>query len=205
MEVRMAAWKLLARWAGESEVLADLVAPVMAAALIQLSRADLVGRALDDVEGIEWSVIARRHFFEQASTLLRTNAVDGDTRMRLTSLLDTWKGGDFWARLEMIASMSRWRLADERTPDGSGFQVPTPIVEVANELVVRPIGEIVKAARQTLAGDQETIGLIFEEVSRQLGDSELLSLLADVDPIPVSAVLGAFGGRRDRNVGFRDR
>lgn len=198
VETRLSVWELLLNWARESEATADLVAPVVAGALSQLSRLGVMDRLLAQLVTVDWSIAARRPLLEEITTLIRLGGADPEVRARLESVIARWEEDGLDARIRLITSTNRWRLLDERSETNDGRFVPRKVEELAAELAALPLDRVVEVARSTIDGDPETLGILFEEISRHRDDLDLLQRLQDLDPSPASATLGTFAGLHDR-------
>jgi hypothetical protein len=189
---REAAWDLLLQIARDHPGERDTVATAIAAGLRMAVRRGLSQRVLDDVGGFDWSPDARGAIGEAISNALYYDEPPEPLAAQLAELRASLRGSNIADRLAYALTQPPWDLTHD--PDEIKSGRPTLLIDLARELAESGDDSLIDAARQSRVGDQQTVGLLFEEVARLRAEDQVLSLLEAEEPLPTPAVLGAIRG-----------
>jgi hypothetical protein len=191
VDARGGAWDLLIRIGRTSPREADHVATVLAAGLRTALLRGLHERVLTDLRGIPWSASARGVLGDALSKTLKHDQFPDELAGRLRELQTELQGASLTEQLDYVLSLSPWQLStDDELTSGR----PRILQELAAELAQAERAELSAVASRTRDGDQQTAGLLFEELAKALDDVALLAELEALDPVPQAALLGCLSG-----------
>lgn len=189
---REGAWDLLLEIARDRPAYRDNVASAMAASLRMAIRRGLSQRVLNDVPGLHWSPDARGAIGEAISKALHYDKPPDPLAAELAELQARLRGSDLADRLAYALTQPPWDLTNDKEEIKSGR--PTLVISLARALTEAGDDSLIDAARQSHTGDQQTVGLLFEEVAWLRADDHVLALLEALEPLPTAALLGALRG-----------
>lgn len=168
----------------------DEVARILAEGIQTAAGRGLMDDVLQSLGSIEWSPVARGRFGQALGDVLQHEAIPDDIAVRIRQLQTQLVGSNLEDQLSYVLSLPPWDLHDASHP-----HTESPLlVQVAASLAVSEMDTIVAAARETVEGNSQTAGMIFEKIARARDDEELLIRLEAEAPVPSAALLGTLNG-----------
>ena len=189
---RQQAWDLLLDITEGYPSHRDAASEAIAASVRLAIKRGLAQKVVDDLQGLDWSPHARGEIGEAISTVLRYEELPASLTSELRRLQGLLQGSDLMDRIAYALTQPPWDLIHDDDELGTGR--PKLVIELAHELAQAGDERMIDAARQSHTGDQQTTGLLFEELARQRADDRVLTLLESEEQLPPAALLGAFGG-----------
>lgn len=192
IEARRSAWDLLVDIADGFESLSDEVGSVMAGATRTAIQRGLSDLALETLRERSWSSAARVRLAEALGHAIEYDEPSDEVRDQVAQTLLLLRGDSVADRADFVLSGSVWELAEGREEMISGR--PAVVTELASLMAAVPLKEVLEVARRSLAGNEQTTGVLFGELARLTQDQDLLAALEEIVPRPDAAILGTFHG-----------
>lgn len=191
---RKGAWDLLIELAEQSERDAEAVANVIASGLRTAIGRGLAEEVFTDLRAVRWPVAARGKLGEAVAKALRYGDFPAETESRLRDLEGDLRGASLKDRLEYSLSLSPWQLAEDRDDSISGR--PKVLQELAAEVTTSDSVPPLEVAGLACAAEQNTVGVLFDLIARNLAHERLLLDLEAAHPGAATdaALLGALAG-----------
>lgn len=191
---RKGAWNLLIELAKQSERDAEAVANVLAPGLRTVIGRGLADEVFTDLRAVSWPVAARGKLGDSVAKALRYDDFPVEIENRLRDLAADLRGASLKDRLEYSLSLSPWELAEDRDDSISGR--PRVLQELAAEVTTSESVPPLEVAALACVGEQNTVGVLFDLIARNLAHEQLLLELEAAHPEAASdaALLGALAG-----------
>lgn len=186
------AWDLLLEIARSHPEYRDAVAEAVAGSLRLALQRGLAERVLNDLRGLDWSAHARGELGEAIGSVLQFDDPPDPMATELRGLQSELRGTGVADRIAYVLTQPPWDLIHDDDEVRSGR--PKLVLDLAHELAEAEASELIEAVRQSHTGDPQTVGMFFEAVAQRRADDDALALVEAQEPLPVAALLGAFGG-----------
>lgn len=192
LDARGGSWDLLINIALSSPELSDQVAKVLANGLSTAVARGLSERVLRDLRTVPWSPAGRGLLGDALAKTLKYGKPAEELSSHLRTLEVDLRGRELDDRLDYAFSLSPWQLSTQDEEVASGR--PLILRELAAELAGAERAYVLSSALRSGTADQQTVSILFDELSRITDDDELLGQVESLDPLPEAALLGTLRG-----------
>lgn len=189
---REQAWDLLLDMAASYPEHRDAVSKAAAGSVRLALQRGLAERVLSSVRELDWSPYARGELGEAIGSVLQFDDPPDPMATELRGLQSELRGTGLADRIAYVLTQPPWDLIHDDDEIASGR--PNVIIDLADELAQTEDGEFVEVVRLSHTGDPQTVGMLFEELAQRRAEDDALTLVEAEEPLPVAALLGAFGG-----------
>jgi hypothetical protein len=178
VEARRTAWKLLLRVRDRADNGVRVqFTKELATALRVIYRSGLGSDIDADLRDHQWSSTERAELASGIRDVLRYEQMSEDFRARVQALHDWLAGGELRERLEVVLQTPLWEL---HTSDDTIHDVPSQLVDLAEQLAARPDGLALALQAGRDLNDQDTryrlLGLLAERVGAERAGAAALQV-----------------------------